>query len=157
MLYFTSNHTYDKFVKNKPIKKQNGTFRRLSLMCNEVTSRRQTGQRLSWKQSDESKVLHMEQKEKKKCWTDGKSWATVLFLHCDEYEGGNVWCWGEKKGAAACKPHKADESQWMHHSGSGPRNVRKYLQKNGGIITSFSVCAKYWNGFKRLEKLILIK
>lgn len=83
------------FLKINVLKKQNGTFRGLSLMCNEATTRRQTGQRFSWKQSDESKVLRMEKKKKK---TNGKSWATVLFLHCDEYERRNVWCWGKKKG-----------------------------------------------------------
>lgn len=44
-----------------------------------------------------AKCCAWKKRKKRKCWTNDKSWATVLFLHCDEYEGRNVWCWGEKK------------------------------------------------------------
>lgn len=122
MLHFISVHTCDKSVENVCIKKkQNGT--RLSLMCNEVTTRRQTCQRLSWKQSDESKVQYMGEKKKKKCWTNGKSWATVLFLHCDEYEGRNVWCWGGEKGGGGVQ---AAQSRWKSVNASFRKRAKEH-------------------------------
>ena len=53
--------------------------------------------------------------------------------------------------------HEADESQWMHHSGSVLGNVEEDLQKNSEIIMSFNACAKYWNGSEKLISIELLK
>lgn len=84
--------------------------------------------------------------------TAGVLWVMMLVVECDELEGRGVWCW-EKR--VSVQLHGWDESHWMYHSQSEPGNVQEYLQKNDKIIMSFNVAAKYWNGLKHFEKLIL--
>lgn len=96
---------------------------------------------------DESKILHI----RKKILDRGALWVMMPVLEYDECEGSDVWCW--EKGSACSRTKEMKVSECIIQEAG----VWEYLQKDGKIFMSFKVCAKYWSGWKRLEKLISIE